>query len=402
MRHLVGARRASIFGHTGSSMTVWDSLYRSRATTGLEEQAASGAVAHSWLLTGPSGSGKRSAAVALASALNCPVQPQRGCGACPTCDRIRRGRHPDVHHVVPEGPIIPVDVIRETVIPEAARSPFEAACKVFIIEEAERMHPYAQNALLKTLEEPQPDTVFVLVSDREEELLETIRSRCRVVRLDPVPETEIVGLLVREGAGTESAALAARLSDGDVEKARALALDEAVIARRWLFRGIPARLKSPSDAFDAAYEVLEEAKDAVKARERAQRELVVELADAMGEGRGTAAARNALMKRHKRELRRVEDEVFGEALQSLASFYRDVLAARAGGKDALVNLDMADDIEVWARSDVADSALVAAVERCVWARASLLKNSNAQLALESAFVELARLVPPPSMTPSNW
>ena len=175
-----------------------------------------------------------------------------------------------------------------------------------------------------------------------------------------------------------------------------------MIARRWLFRGIPARLKSPSDAFDAAYEVLEEAKDAVKARERAQRELVVELADAMGEGRGTAAARNALMKRHKRELRRVEDEVFGEALQSLASFYRDVLAARAGGKDALVNLDMADDIEVWARSDVADSALVAAVERCVWARASLLKNSNAQLALESAFVELARLVPPPSMTPSNW
>lgn len=383
-------------------MSVWDSLFRSRATTGIATQLRAGEGAHSWLLIGPSGSGKRSAALAMACALNCPLEPNRGCGTCQTCRRILRDHHPDVHHVVPEGPIIPVDVIRETVIPEAALSPFEAACKVFIIEEAERMHPYAQNSLLKTLEEPQPDTVFILVSDREDDLLDTIRSRCRVVRLGPVPEDEIVSLLRREDASEESATLAARLSGGDVDSARALALDKAVIARRWLFRGIPGRLKSPVDAFDAASEVMAEAKDAVKAREQVQRELVAQLADAMGEGRGTATARNALLKRHKRELRRVEDEVFGEALQSLASFYRDVLAVRTGGREAVVNLDMVDDIALWARSELTDSALVAAIERCVQGRASLLKNANAQLALESAFVELARTVPPPALSPAPW
>ncbi len=383
-------------------MTVWDALYQSRATTGLAAQICAGEIAHSWLLIGPSGSGKRSAAVAMACSLNCPVEPRLGCGTCQTCIRILRGRHPDVHHVIPEGPIIPVDVIRETVIPEAARSPFEGRSKVFIIEEAERMHPFAQNALLKTLEEPQPDTVFVLVSDRDDELLDTIRSRCRVVRLEPVPEQEIVKLLLREGASEEAATLAARLSDGDVERARTLALDQAVIARRWLFRGIPGRLKSPPDAFDAAYEVLQEAKDAVKAREQVQRELVAELADAMGDGRGTAAARNALLKRHKRELRRVEDEVIGEAFRSLASFYRDVLAVRTGGRAALINLDVADDVDLWARSDTSEAALVAAIERCVQARASLLKNANLPLAIESAFVELARLVPPPAMSPAPW
>jgi DNA polymerase III subunit delta' len=392
----------SFVGDAGTEMTVWDSVHRSRAPMGLAAQIASGEAAHSWLLTGPSGSGKRSAAVAMASALNCTVEPGRGCGTCQTCTRISRGRHPDVHHIVPEGQIIPVDVIREAVIPEAARSPFEATFKVFIIEEAERMHPYAQNALLKTLEEPHGDTIFVLVSDRDEELLDTIRSRCRVVRLEPVPEEQIIGLLRREGASDEAAVLAARLSDGDVEKARALALDEAVIARRWLFRGIPGRLKSPSDAFDAAYEVLAEAKDAVKAREQVQRELVVELAEAMGEGRGTATARNALVKRHRRELRRVEDEVLGEALGSLASFYRDVLVARAGGKEALLNLDVEDAIESWARSEVSDAALVAAIERCLWARGSLLKNANATLAIESTLVELARLVPPLELAPAPW
>jgi DNA polymerase-3 subunit delta' len=378
-------------------VSVWDVVYESRSTSSLRSQIAAGEVPHSWLLLGPSGSGKASAAVAMAAALNCRVKPGEGCGECNACARICRRRHPDVHHIAPEGPIIPVDLIREFVIPEAARSPFEAERKIFIVEEAERMHPYAQNALLKTLEEPQPDTTFILISDREEELLDTIRSRCRIVRLDSVPEDQIIMLLVREGASEETARLGARLSDGDVERARALALDEAAIARRWLFRGIPGRLREVSDAFDAAAEVVAEAKDAVKAREKAQKAEVVELAEAMGEGRGTASARNALAKRHKRELRRLEDEVLGEALRSLASFYRDVLAARHGGTSAIANLDMAKDIEGWASATIGDASLVEAVERCIDARSDLLRNANPPLAIEAAFVELVRLVPAPSL-----
>jgi DNA polymerase III subunit delta' len=381
-------------------MSVWDGVYESQSANAIRTQIATGSVPHAWLLLGPSGSGKRSTAVAMAAALNCQTEPGIGCGECGSCTRIGRHRHPDVHHVVPEGPIIPVDLIRESVIPEAARSPFEAERKIFIIEEAERMHPYAQNALLKTLEEPQEDTTFILISDREEELLDTIPSRCRVVRLDSVPENQVVALLIREGASEETALLAARLSDGDVERARSLALDEAVIARRWLFRGIPGRLREIKDAFEAATEVIAEAKDAVKARERAQKGEVTELAEAMGEGRGTASARNALAKRHKRELRRLEDEVLGDALRSLASFYRDVLAARHGGNSAIANLDMTDDIERWARADLPDTNLVASIERCVEARADLLKNANAQLAMEAALVELVRLAPAPSLEPT--
>ncbi|MGH2698797.1 MAG: DNA polymerase III subunit delta' [Actinomycetota bacterium] len=383
-------------------MSVWDGVYESRSATAIRAQIATGEVPHAWLLLGPSGSGKRSTAVAMAAALNCQREPGLGCGECSSCIRIGRHRHPDVHHVAPEGPIIPVDLIRESVIPEAARSPFEAARKVFIIEEAERMHPYAQNALLKTLEEPQDDTTFILISDREEELLDTIKSRCRIVRLDSVPEDQIVALLIREGASEETAQLAGRLSDGDVERARALALDEAVIARRWLFRGIPGRLREVKDAFEAATEVIAEAKDAVKAREKSQKGEVTELAEALGEGRGTASARNALAKRHKRELRRLEDEVLGDALRSLASFYRDVLAARHGGASAIANLDLAEEIERWAKAELPDANFVAAIERCVEARADLLKNANPQLAMEAALVELVRLVPVPPLESAVW
>jgi len=378
-------------------MSVWDAVYESRSTSAIKKQIASGEIPHAWLLLGPSGSGKRMTAAAMAAALNCRVEPGVGCGVCGICARIGRHRHPDVHHIAPEGPIIPVDLIRESVIPEASRSPFEAERKVFVIEEAERMHPYAQNALLKTLEEPQDDTTFILISDREEELLDTIRSRCRVVRLDSVPENEIVVLLVKEGASDETANLAARLSDGDVERARALALDQSAIARRWLFRGIPGRLREVKDAFDAATEVIAEAKDAVKEREKSQKAEVADLAEALGEGRGTASARNALAKRHKRELRRLEDEVLGDALRSLASFYRDVLAQRHGGESAIANVDMSADIRAWATAEHPDANLVAAIERCVTARADLLKNANAQLAMEAALVELVRLVPAPTI-----
>jgi DNA polymerase-3 subunit delta' len=301
-----------------------------------------------------------------------------------------------VHHIVPEGPLIPVDVIRESVLPEAARSPFEGAYKVFIVEEADRMNEPAQNALLKTLEEPHSDTVFILISDQEEELLDTVVSRCRIARLEPVPEERIVDLLTAEGTPESAAVLAARLGDGDMARARTFASDEHSKGRRSLWLGLPARFASPTDALDAAAEVIAEAADAVRTREQAQRSEVVELAEAMGEGRGTATARNALAKRHRRELRRLEEEMLGEALQTIASFYRDVLATRGGGTDALTNIDQVSELEYWASADVSDAALLRAAERCIETRASLSRNANAAVAIEATLLELARLVPAPA------
>lgn len=374
-------------------MSVWEPLEVSRVVTGLAKQIASGEIAHSWLLLGPAGSGKRPTTVAMAAAIQCPEQPGVGCGRCSTCLRVLRHRHPDVHHIVPEGPLIPVDVIRESVIPEASRSPFEATMKVFIIEEAERMNPAAQNALLKTLEEPPQDTVFILISDREEELLETISSRCRVVRLEPVAEQRIVELLTRQGVSADAALIAARVSDGDLERALAVATDDATGVRRRLWLSMPNRLSSPVEALDAAAEILQEVKTGVQDLEVHQKAEAQELADILGERRGTAAARNALAKKHKREQKRREEELLGEALQTIGSFYRDVLAIRSGGIEAVSNIDVMEDLERWAGAEVHDAALLRAAERCVETRSTFVSNANPTLAMEATLVEIGHLVP---------
>jgi DNA polymerase III subunit delta' len=373
-------------------MSVWDPLLES--ARGLSKQIA-GEVAHAWLLLGPRGSGKRMAAVAMAAALNCPVEPGVGCGECSSCSRILRRRHPDVHHIQPEGPLIPVDVIREGVIPQTSRSAFEGRTKVFIIEEADRMNEPAQNALLKTLEEPTADTVFILISDDDQELLETIRSRCRVVRLEPMSEEELVEGMVAGGSSEAEARLAARASHGDVERAQSLVGEKEAGLRRSLWRSIPGRLTTPIDALDSAAEILDTARSAVKAREREQKKEITELAEAMGEGRGTAHARNALAKRHKRELRRLEEEVLGEALDAVGSFYRDVVAMRSAGADVAINLDSTDELDGWATSDVPDIRLLMATDRCIAARAVLPKNANQTLAIESCLLDVARLVSVP-------
>ncbi len=374
-------------------MSVWDALQGSASAAALQRSLARGA--HAWLLLGPAGTGKSVAATCIAAALNCPAEPGVGCGRCPVCRRILRDRHPDVHRIVPEGPLIPVDTVRDQVIAAASRSPFEGRSKVFIIEEAERMNPSAQNALLKTLEEPHADTVFVLVSSREDDLLETIRSRCRVLRLEPVSESDVVHLLEREGASPERARLAARVAAGDLPRARTLAFDEAVAQRRRLWLELPRRLTAPAGAAEAAAEIAAHAAEVVKQREQEQKEEVAELAEAMGEGRGTAAARNALAKRHRRELKRLEEEVIGEALATVASLFRDALALRRGGPDAAVNLDARELLQEVASAPVSDAHLVLAVERLVAARASLARNANVGLALESALIEVASLTTPP-------
>jgi DNA polymerase-3 subunit delta' len=371
-------------------MSVWGALEGSPLQAQLSAQLLAGDIVHAWLLLGPPGSGKRAVALATAAALNCPVEPRRGCGTCSSCVRILRSRHPDVHHILPEGPLIPVDLIRDTVIPEASRSPFEAHYKIFIIEEAERMNEAAQNALLKTLEEPQPGTIFFLISDHEDEVLDTIRSRCRILRLEPVSEDRIVELLQAAGASQAEARLAARLSDGDIGRARALAFDASTSARRAVWAGLPARLGAPADALDLAEEVIAEASEAVKALDAMHKTEVAEFAEAIGEGRGTATARNALANRHKRELRRLQEEILGEALRQLATFYKDVVVLRRGGREAVTNLDLLDDLEVWARSDVSDAALLAAVDSCLSARAALPQNANALLTVEAALLGVTR------------
>ncbi|MDQ3767745.1 MAG: DNA polymerase III subunit delta' [Actinomycetota bacterium] len=377
---------------TSSETTVWDVLHLS----GSPHIPSSLNVPHAWLLLGPTGSGKRATALAMAAAFNCPELPGVGCGVCFTCTRIIKGRHPDLHQIAPEGQVISVETIRTGVIPEAARSPFEGRRKVFVIEEAERMHPSAQNALLKTLEEPPEDTIILLVSDQEDELLETVRSRCRVVHFQRVACEAIQGILEAEGAEASAARLAARIADGDINRARSFALEPEAQSRHRAFAGVPARLTSSLDALDAAAEIVTEAARAVKKRSEGQKQEVVDLAAALGEGRGTASARTSLAKRHKRELRRLENDVLNEALWTIASWYRDVLAARRSAPEAIANLDLTPEMVRWAAApEPDDRSLVAAIRRCAVTPGALARNANPSLAIEATLVELAKLTPPP-------
>lgn len=375
--------------------TVWASVPKGAATGAAANAIARGQSPHAWLIAGPRGSGKMSVALAMAAALNCDRLPGIGCGRCSRCRRVSRRSYLDVHHLAPEGPIISVDVIRMSVIPEAARSPFEGDRKVFVIDEAERMNQQAQNALLKTLEEPPADTVFILLCDQEDEILETISSRCRILRLGAVARDDVISWLETRGATRDQAVTAARLADGNLDRAAAFAFEPEAVRRRFLFAGLAQRLTSVVAALEAAGEVMLEASRASKARTQQQREEIEELAESLGDGRGTASVRTALARRHKRELRRVEEDVLIEALQALGSFYRDILAVRSGATAVVANTDMTEAIGAWAASGVGAAALTEAMHRCADAPNALAKNANPTLTVEATLVALSCLVSPP-------
>ena len=207
----------------------------------------SGSVPQSLLFDGPDGVGKRTTALAMAAAINCAQRDTHGdaCGRCSSCRRIARGQHPDVVTVAPnEKGTITVDMARE-VIAQASYRPFEARRRVVIVDDAHRLQPAAQNALLKTLEEPPSASMFVLVTPRPDALLETVRSRCPRVRFGSLAPNDVTDVLVRhcKVKPAEAAGLAA-MGDGSV--ARALAQDtgdlvEARDAALLLLRGLATR-----------------------------------------------------------------------------------------------------------------------------------------------------------------
>ncbi len=164
------------------------------------------AMTHSWLFTGPPGSGRSVAARAFAAALQCP---DHGCGRCPSCRTIMAGTHPDVRQVVPEGLSIRVDEMRN-LVQLAARRPATAPYQILVITDADRLTEGAANALLKAVEEPPERTVFLLCapSDHQDDVPITIRSRCRVVALrTPAPDAIAEVLVNRDGIDRERAAL---------------------------------------------------------------------------------------------------------------------------------------------------------------------------------------------------
>jgi DNA polymerase-3 subunit delta' len=191
---------------------------------------------HAYLFLGPPGSGKRDAARAFAAALLCP---NGGDGTCEVCERVLRGVHPDVVVVERSGPYITVDQARE-IVRLAMRSPNEGQRKVLVLTDFHLVKEAAPT-LLKVIEEPPASTVFVVLADHIPPELETIASRCVRIDFRAIARDQLVDTLVAEGVERHSAEEAAEAAGGRLDRARLLASDPDLAARRKAWRDVPRR-----------------------------------------------------------------------------------------------------------------------------------------------------------------
>lgn len=196
----------------------------------LMRSVQAGRIVHALLFSGPRGTGKRTAARWFAQAMLCKGE-DKPCGVCPACKRFLAGSHPDVRVLRPEKNVIKVDAVRD-LIDYLSMRPYEGGKHVVIIEQADKMNPNAQNALLKTLESPPGDAMFFLLTDAPGGLLSTILSRCQTVRFAPLPVEECTRALEERGIEARRARRLAGLAQGSVGRALELDQDEGFFELR--------------------------------------------------------------------------------------------------------------------------------------------------------------------------
>jgi DNA polymerase-3 subunit delta' len=336
--------------------------------------AAAAAPVHAYLLVGPPGSGKRAAARGFAASLLCR---RGGCGECRDCRLALAGQHPDLVVVEPKGDRIRV-VEGAEIIRLASLSPAEGARKVLVLTRFHRIESFGA-MLLKTIEEPAESTVFVIVADDVPPELITIASRCVRVDFAPVPTALVVARLEAEGVAPEVARTAAEAAAGDVGRARLLASDPGLAARREAWHRLPERLDGTGAAVSVAVASLSELLDAaaapLTARQAAEASELQERIERSGE-RGSG--RKELEERHRREQRRLRADELRFGLATLARRYRDAVAGHPRPAEVLDGL----------------RAIQAAAE-------ALVRNPNEGLLLTALFLELPPLAsaPPPAAQP---
>lgn len=325
---------------------------------------------HAYLFLGANGSGVRPAARAFAAALLCP---SGGCGACETCRRALAGTHPDLVVVERTGAALGIEDARR-LAQLAQRRPYEAHRQVLVVADV-HLAIRSAPALLKTIEEPPPATVFVLLCDTVPPELVTVSSRCAEVRFPPIASSVIERWLVSRGLDPERARVVADGCGGDLDRARMLAEDEGYVARHDLWRSVPARLNGEgSVAGSLTSELLAAAEAAVAPmRDHHTDEMARLEADSQSLRERSVPGRRDVLERHHREERRWRTDEIRAGLGVLARAYRDrmVHSVTSGEPDPT-------EIE---RCQMATAAITAAA-------LSLERNPNESLLLESLLVRL--------------
>ncbi len=378
-------------------MGVWDQLIGQDAVVSELSHAASdeSAMTHAWLITGPPGSGRSTAAIAFAAALQCPAG---GCGTCATCMTVLAGAHRDVEIVRSDQLSYSTEDARELV----ARSsvvPADVPWHVVVIEDADRFTESAVNVMLKAIEEPPPHLVWLLCTPSVEDVLPTIRSRTRVLHLRTPGTTEVAqALQERYGVDPAMAAFAARASQGHLRPPRALATDEGTRLRRQEILRIPGSLRDLGSCFVAGEALVAMAtQDAASicdpldaAEEDALQRTYGVGAEGVTKGRldrlmgkESKELHKAQTSRRKRSLRDQVDRAFVDLL----SYYRDVLVLQIKADSALINDEMRPQLtqEANASTPTDTARRLDAIER---GRLALAANGALPLVVESLFVEL--------------
>ena len=387
-------------------MNVFDSLIgQEQAVAEMKHAAADAAkvaigergdaMTHAWLIVGPPGSGRSTLALAFAASLVCS---NGGCGECIDCRNVAAGIHPDVEHVVPEGIIYKVEAARN-LIERASLLPTRSPWHVIVVEDVDRFRIEAASTLLKSLEEPPAQTVWLLCAPTVDDVAPTIRSRCRLVLLtSPTLSAIAEQLSARFGIDSAMAAFAARTAQGHIGRARAIATDENVRIRRKQIMDIPTNLRSVSSCFELANNIVASA--------NADTDSIVEPLDesddqdirtAFGEGsegkglktveRQKKSALKDLEDRTKGRRRRVLMDQYDRVLLDLTSYYRDVLVIQSGAQVELVNEELREAITRVANVD-GESETLNRIAAITETRDQIAANVNPLNAFESLLVSL--------------
>ena len=350
-----------------------------------------------WLITGPPGSGRSTAARLFAATLQCEAN---GCGKCVSCISVKNGTHPDVHVITPTGLSYGIYDTKD-LVREAAMLPSLGQWNIIILEDADRLTNEAGNALLKAIEEPAKLTMWILCAPSSKDVLITIKSRCRIVSLRTPPAEEIAELLIkRDGIDKAMAHFAAHASLGHVGRAKLLATDEQVRERRSLVLQVPFELKDLPSCFAAAQRLVDAAtEDADIATDEMDEKELDNLLRAYGQGaegvsktkvqRLASGAKKELEEGQKKRYKRITRDRLDLTLQELAAFYRDVLVLQTGADLELFHTEMKGSLQRFADSSSINSSIkrLDAVEAT---RRMLNSEAAPLLVLESLTVQLAR------------